>query len=86
MKRLVDSGIPVLGHIGLLPQQINNLGAYRKFGKSSTENEQLIQDAKALEASGCFAIIGEMIDAKVAEQITDAFGCAFNRNWKRGTL
>jgi 3-methyl-2-oxobutanoate hydroxymethyltransferase len=72
VKRLVDSGIPILGHIGLLPQQINNLGAYRKFGKSSAENEQLIQDAKALEASGCFAIVGEMIDAQVARQITDA--------------
>ena len=70
IKRLVDSGIPVLGHIGLLPQQINNLGKYRKFGKTESEAETLIQDANALEEAGCFAIIGEMVEDGVAKEIS----------------
>lgn len=70
IKRLVDSGIPVLGHIGLLPQQIKNLGKYRKFGKTETEAKTLIQDANALEEAGCFALIGEMIADTVAKEIS----------------
>lgn len=70
IKRLVDSGIPVLGHIGLLPQQIKNLGKYRKFGKTEAEAKELIEDAKALEDVGCFAIIGEMIVDGVTKEIS----------------
>ena len=69
IKRLVDSGIPVLGHIGLLPQQINNLCGYRKFGKTESESKTLIEDANALEEAGCFALIGEMIEDSVAKEI-----------------
>ena len=69
IKRLVNSGIPVLGHIGLLPQQINNLGKYRKFGKTESEAKTLIQDANALEEAGCFALIGEMIEDSVAREL-----------------
>ena len=70
IKRLVDSGMPVLGHIGLLPQQINNLGKYRKFGKTEDEAKTLILDANALEDAGCFALIGEMIEDSVAKEIS----------------
>lgn len=70
IKRLVDSGIPVLGHIGLLPQQINNLGKYRKFGKTESEAKILIEDANALEEAGCFALIGEMIEDSVAKEMS----------------
>ena len=70
IKRLVDSGIPVLGHIGLLPQQINNLGKYRKFGKTESEAKALIEDANALEEAGCFALIGEMIEDSVAKEMS----------------
>ena len=66
---MVDSGIPVLGHIGLLPQQINNLGGYRKFGKTESESKTLIEDATVLEEAGCFALIGEMIEDIVAKEI-----------------
>lgn len=72
IKRLVDSGIPILGHIGLLPQQIKNLGKYRKFGKTEMEAKTLIQDAHALEGAGCFALIGEMIEDTVAKEISQA--------------
>jgi len=74
VKRLVDSGIPVLGHIGLLPQQIKNLGGYRKFGKTEMESESLINDASALEKAGCFAIIGEMIEPDLSKRITSSIG------------
>ena len=70
IKRLVDSGIPILGHIGLLPQQIKNLGKYRKFGKTQSEAKALIEDANALDKAGCFALIGEMIEDSVAEEIS----------------
>ena len=71
---MVDSGIPVLGHIGLLPQQIKNLGGYRKFGKTEMESESLINDASALEKAGCFAIIGEMIEPDLSKRITSSIG------------
>ena len=70
IKRLVDSGIPVLGHIGLLPQQIKNLGKYRKFGKTETEAKRLLEDANVLEEAGCFALIGEMVNDTVAKEIS----------------
>ena len=70
IKRLVDSGIPILGHIGLLPQQIKNIGKYRKFGKTELETKTLIEDANALVEAGCFALIGEMIMDSVAKEIS----------------
>lgn len=70
IKRLVEAGIPVLGHMGLLPQQINQLGAYRKFGRSDPEKEILFEDALALEGAGCFAVICEMLDGTVAGAIS----------------
>lgn len=69
IERLVAAGIPVLGHIGLLPQQIYQLGGYRKFGRSEREKNTLVEDALALERAGCFAVICEMIDGTVAGTI-----------------
>lgn len=69
VERLIASGIPVMGHIGLLPQQLKNLGQYRRFGKSEDEAKDLIADAEALEAAGCFAMIGEMVHPKVSRTI-----------------
>lgn len=71
---LVEAGIPVLGHIGLLPQQINVEGNYRKYGLDSAEADQLMADAESVEASGCFACIGEMIESSVAAEIRDQIG------------
>ena len=72
IERLVASGIPIMGHIGLLPQQIINLGKYRKFGLNENEAKDLVCDAEALEAAGCFALIGEMIASKTSEIIQKA--------------
>lgn len=69
LERLVRAGIPVLGHIGLLPQNYHQLGGYRKFGRSDSEKSQLLDDALAFEAAGCFAVLCEMIDGTVAGSI-----------------
>jgi len=71
MERLVRAGIPVLGHIGLLPQNYHQLGGYRKFGRSDVEKSQLLDDALAFEAAGCFAVLCEMIDGTVAGSIAN---------------
>jgi 3-methyl-2-oxobutanoate hydroxymethyltransferase len=72
VANLVLAGIPVLGHIGLLPQRINDLGSYRRFGRNSPERDCLIADARALEKAGVFAIVAEMVEAGVAKTIRDA--------------
>lgn len=68
---LVQAGIPVLGHIGLLPQQAVRLGGYRVYGKTSVEQASLLQDANALVAAGVFAVVGEMIKTDCAAQIAE---------------
>lgn len=70
VKQLTTAGIPVLGHIGLLPQEIHQMGGYRKFGKTEEEKESLLKDALALEEAGVFAIIAEMVEPSLAGQIT----------------
>ena len=67
---LVDAGIAVMGHIGLEPQQVLKLGGYRKFGKTDAEKQRLLDDAKALEQAGVFALVMEMTDAEIASEIT----------------
>ena len=77
VEQLVEAGIPVLGHIGLLPQQVNVLGGYRKFGSTPEESQALRKDAAALEAAGVFAIVGEMIEPEVAAEIAKALRVPF---------
>ncbi len=67
---LIDSGVAVLGHIGLQPQSIRALGGYRRFGKDASERDRLIDDARALEAAGCFGVLMEMVEPSVAAEIT----------------
>jgi 3-methyl-2-oxobutanoate hydroxymethyltransferase len=72
VARLTRAGIPVLAHIGLLPQQFYQLGGYRKFGRSEAEKVTLVDDALALEEAGSFAVICEMVDGTVAGTIAQA--------------
>ncbi len=72
ISRLIAAGIPVLGHVGLLPQRIHELGGYRKFGKTAEERETLLADALAVEQAGAFAIVAEMVDADCARDLRDA--------------
>jgi 3-methyl-2-oxobutanoate hydroxymethyltransferase len=69
---LVGAGIPVMGHVGLTPQSATMLGGFRAQGRTAEKARQLLQDARALEAAGCFAIVLEAVPAKVAERITEA--------------
>ena len=70
IEKLVSTGVPVLGHIGLLPQTVKAIGGYRKFGGDRQEAEDLYTDAIALEEAGCFAVVGEMIEDAVARELT----------------
>jgi 3-methyl-2-oxobutanoate hydroxymethyltransferase len=70
VKRIVDAGIPVMGHIGLTPQYINQLGGRRIQGKTSEAAKKLIEDAIALEQAGAFAVVLETVPAPLAALIT----------------
>jgi 3-methyl-2-oxobutanoate hydroxymethyltransferase len=70
VKRLVDEEIAVMGHIGLTPQSINKLGAYRVQGKTAAAARQLLDDARAMEDAGAFALVLEVVPREIAQQIT----------------
>ncbi|MDH6671905.1 3-methyl-2-oxobutanoate hydroxymethyltransferase [Paenibacillus sp. LBL] len=70
VKRIVQSGVPVLGHIGLTPQSVNQIGGYRIQGKDARDAERLMNDAKALEAAGAFAVVLELVTEETAAEIS----------------
>jgi 3-methyl-2-oxobutanoate hydroxymethyltransferase len=70
VRRIVDCGIPVMGHIGLIPQSINQLGGYKVQGKTPESARKLVEDARALEEAGAFAIILEVVPTPLATLIT----------------
>ena len=71
-KRILSAGIPVMGHLGLIPQSIYKFGTYTVRAKQKEEAEKLIADAKLLEEAGCFAIVLEKIPAKLANQVAQS--------------
>jgi 3-methyl-2-oxobutanoate hydroxymethyltransferase len=71
VKRLVDEEIPVMGHIGLTPQSVNKLGGYRVQGKTAETARELLDDARALEDAGAFAIVLEVVPREIAKLITE---------------
>lgn len=72
VRRLTQAGIPVMGHIGLTPQAVHQLGGYRVQGKDIASARKLLSDAKALEEAGAFAIVLECVPAEVAEKISQS--------------
>lgn len=72
IKALVESGIPVLGHIGMLPQSVNRFGGYKLRGTEPDDERELIEDAQAIEEAGAFAVVIEKIVPGVAQKITQA--------------
>ncbi len=70
VKRILDAGIPVMGHLGLTPQSINKFGTYAVRAKDDAEAAKLLSDAKALDEIGCFAVVLEKVPAKLAAQVT----------------
>lgn len=69
IKRILNAGIPVMGHLGLTPQSIYKFGTYTVRAKEEAEAEKLIEDAKLLERIGCFALVLEKIPAALAEKV-----------------
>jgi 3-methyl-2-oxobutanoate hydroxymethyltransferase len=70
IARLTESEIPVMGHVGLTPQSVNAMGGYRVQGKTERAAEQLLRDARAVEAAGAFSIVLEGIPRELATEIT----------------
>lgn len=69
IKKILNAGIPVMGHLGLTPQSIYKFGTYTVRAKEDSEAEQLIEDAQMLERIGCFALVLEKIPAHLAEKV-----------------
>jgi 3-methyl-2-oxobutanoate hydroxymethyltransferase len=72
VKALSDNSIAVLGHIGLMPQFVRSDGGYKVRGKDKTDIENLVEDARALELAGAFAIVVEGVKSEAAKAITEA--------------
>lgn len=72
VKRIISSGIPVMGHLGLTPQSIYQFGTYTVRAKEKKEADDLIKNAKILEEAGCFALVLEKIPAKLATKVAKA--------------
>lgn len=70
VKRILDAGIPVMGHLGLTPQSINKFGTYAVRAKEEAEAEKLVSDAKLLAETGCFAVVLEKVPAQLATRVT----------------
>jgi len=71
IQRLTQTGIPVMGHIGLTPQSVHQQGGYYTHGKDIESKERLLSEAKSLEKAGAFALVLECVDKTVAKEITD---------------
>lgn len=72
IRRLVDIGIPVMGHLGLTPQSIHKFGSYDVRGRAKREAENILLDAKALEKAGVFSIVLEKIPSSLAKKVTQS--------------
>ncbi|MDO6674239.1 ketopantoate hydroxymethyltransferase [Tenacibaculum gallaicum] len=72
IKRILNAGIPVMGHLGLTPQSIYKFGTYTVRAKEEEEAEKLMKDALMLEKLGCFAIVLEKVPAKLAQKVAEA--------------
>ena len=71
IERILTAGIPVMGHLGLTPQSIYKFGTYSVRAKKEDEANKLIEDAKLLEKTGCFAIVLEKVPAKLAKRVSE---------------
>ena len=74
-SRLVRIGIPVMGHVGLTPQSFHQLGGWKVQGRGQAAADKLVEDCKALDEAGCYAIVLEMIPSDLAARITQAVSC-----------
>ena len=70
IRAILDAEIPVMGHLGLTPQSVNQFGGHKVQGKSDSDAAQILDDALALEQAGAFAIVLELVPAGLAREIT----------------
>ncbi|MBE9531587.1 MAG: 3-methyl-2-oxobutanoate hydroxymethyltransferase, partial [Proteobacteria bacterium] len=70
IKAIVETGIPVVGHVGLTPQSVNAFGGYKLQGKGSKEAKRIMEDALAVEEAGAFAVVLECVPAKLSAEIS----------------
>ena len=75
IRHMIQAGVPVMGHLGLTPQSVNQFGGYGLRAKEEAEAEKLIRDAQLLDEAGCFSIVLEKIPAALAEKVTKAVSC-----------
>ncbi|MBR2607088.1 MAG: 3-methyl-2-oxobutanoate hydroxymethyltransferase [Bacteroidaceae bacterium] len=71
VRKILDAGIPIMGHLGLMPQSINKFGTYTVRARDEEEANKLIKDAKLLQDAGCFAIVLEKIPASLAKKVSE---------------
>ena len=72
VRRLADAGVAVMGHIGLTPQHVNQLGGYRVQGKTESAANRVLDDAIALQEAGAFAVVLELIPVELAKRVTES--------------
>jgi 3-methyl-2-oxobutanoate hydroxymethyltransferase len=70
VEAIVNAGVPVMGHVGLTPQSVHQLGGYRVQGRSESQAQRLLDDVKALEQAGCFAIVLELVTEELTARVT----------------
>jgi 3-methyl-2-oxobutanoate hydroxymethyltransferase len=70
VKRLVELGMPVMGHLGLTPQSVHKLGGYRLQARTEKDQERLVEDAVRLQEAGCFALVVEKVPAELGARLT----------------
>jgi 3-methyl-2-oxobutanoate hydroxymethyltransferase len=71
VRRIVEAGIPVMGHLGLTPQSVHQLGGYHVQGKTAKAEARLMEDAIAIEAAGAFALVLEVVPAELAKRVSE---------------
>jgi len=74
VRAIIDAAIPVMGHVGLTPQSVNQFGGYRVQGREAPDGERVLDDARFLEEAGCFALVVEGVPWQLAQRITAAVG------------
>ncbi len=72
IRHIVRSGVPVMGHLGLVPQSVHALGGYRAQAREPGQASRLLDDARRLEDAGCFAVVLECVGVEAARRVTEA--------------
>lgn len=75
IRHMIKAGVPVMGHLGLTPQSVNQFGGYGLRAKNDTEAEKLLHDAKLLDEAGCFSLVLEKIPAALSKKVTESVSC-----------